>query len=231
MHSEKIKVLQIIGDAHLGGVVACLLNYYRHIDTSKFSFDFVTYGPSPFDETVRQICPEAKIFYIAPFHKNPIKGMVQLAKICKSDRYDIAHSHLTTLSAFALASAAIARIPVRICHSHSIFDRRSDHYIIKSILRPFASVFATHLMACSRHAAENLFRKNAGKAFILMNAIEIDRFSSSEEEYKLARQKLALHGKIVIFVGRFVYQKNLPFLIKAFATARKKRGYDINPLR
>ena len=43
-------VAQIVGNAQLGGVVSCLLNYYRYVDKSKYRFDFITYGPSQFDE-------------------------------------------------------------------------------------------------------------------------------------------------------------------------------------
>lgn len=221
MQEEKIKVLHIVGDAHLGGIVACMLNYYKWIDKSKFHFDFVTYGPSPFDDLVKKINPETKVFSITPFQKNPVKGMADLAKICKGGDYTIMHSHMTTLSAFALSVAAKAKIPVRICHAHSVFNRNSDHYLIKRTLRPFAVKNATHLMACSRHAAENLFRERADRSMILLNAIDIDHFLSSEQDYLRTRKKFHLSGKVVIFVGRFVYQKNISFLLRAFAQAAK----------
>lgn len=54
MQDERIKILQIVGNARLGGVSSCILNYYRHTDLKKFSFDFVTYAPSVFDERVER---------------------------------------------------------------------------------------------------------------------------------------------------------------------------------
>ena len=223
MRDDRINVLQIVGNARIGGVAACLLNYYRHSDLSGFRFDFVTYAPSSFDEEVWKTDPHARIYYISPFQRNFIKGIFDLEKVCADNDYKIVHSHLTTLSAFALTPAAHSAVPIRICHAHSAFDRYSDHYLFKKMLRPFACDNATHLMACSRYAAENLFGKRAGEAYILPNAIEGSRFYSEEEQYAEYRRELGLEGKVVLFVGRFEYQKDIPLLVRAFATASKKQ--------
>lgn len=227
MQDERIKILQIVGNARLGGVSSCILNYYRHTDLKKFSFDFVTYAPSVFDDRVKEIDPDARVYYISPFQKNFLKALFDLEKVCGANDYDAVHSHLTTLSAFALTSAAHAGVPVRICHVHSAFNKKSEHYLAKSFLRPFAAEHATHLMACSRHAAENIFGKRAKEAIILPDAIEAEKFYSSAEEYSAARKKLGLDGKVILFVGRFVYQKNLPFLVRAFAAAAENENMTL----
>ena len=221
MQGNRTNVLQIVGNARLGGVASCLLNYYRHADLTNFKFDFVTYAPSPFDEKVKEVDKEARIFYISPFQKNFLKGIFELEKICDRNDYSVMHSHLTTLSAFSLTAAAHTGIPVRICHVHSAFNKNSEHYLAKSFLRPFAAEHATHLMACSKHAAENIFGKRAAEAFILPDAIEAERFYSNGADYAESRKMLGLSGKVVLFVGRFVYQKNLPLLVRAFAAAAR----------
>ena len=219
MQNNKINVLQVVGNARLGGVASCLLNYYRHTDLERFHFDFVTYAPSIFDDLVRKIDKNARIYYISPFQKNFLKGVFDLERICSNTEYSVVHSHLTTLSAFSLTAAAHTDVPVRICHVHSAFNKNSEHYLAKSFLRPFAAEHATHLMACSRHAAENIFGKRADEATILPDAIEAERFYSSRKDYNAEREKLGLSGKVVLFVGRFAYQKNLPFLVEAFSRA------------
>ena len=45
--TKKIKIAQVIGDATTGGVINCVMNYFRNIDSSKVQFDFYTYAPSP----------------------------------------------------------------------------------------------------------------------------------------------------------------------------------------
>ena len=212
-----VNVAQIVGNAQLGGVVSCLLNYYRYVDKSKYRFDFITYGPSQFDESVCRIDGNARIHYIAPFDGATfLKAASQLKNILRRGRYAIAHSHLTTLSAFALPAARKAGVPVRICHAHSTFDRQSDHHTVKAILRPFAARCATHLMACGRLAAENLYGKRADEAYILPNAVDLKRFSPEGP----AAPK---NGYTILFAGRFAPQKNLFFLLEAFARALKIR--------
>ncbi len=215
----RIKVMQIVGNARLGGVVSCVLNYYSHMDRSRYRFDFVTYGPSPLDEKLRSIDPDSRVFTVPPFDGTSCLGAMRaLKKILREGGYAIVHSHLTTLSAFALRAAKSAGVPVRICHAHSTFDRQSDHYAVKAILRPFAARYATHRMACGSLAAQNLYRNHADDALILHNAIDLETFSFDKE----ARAKLGLFGRVLLFAGRFAPQKNLFFLLEAFALARKK---------
>lgn len=222
MEDRRIKILHLIGNASLGGVAACLLNYFRFTDKSNFRFDFVTYGKSGFDARVEEIDPTSRIYTIPSFEKNPLGARRALYKACLSDNYAVFHSHMTTLSALALPCATKAEIPVRICHAHSAFDKNSDKYIVKKLLRPWAASKATHYMACSEHAARNLFRKKADQAFILPNAIDLHHFSCNEQDRLDLRKKFSLTDKTVLFTGRFVYQKNLFFLLEAFSKACEK---------
>lgn len=219
----RIPVAQIIGNSALGGVAACILNYYSHMDRERYRFDFFTYGPSPFDEKLHGIDPEAKVFYIPSLDKTFYKAVPALKKLLAEGGYPIAHSHMTTLSAFALHAAKKAGVPVRICHAHSTFDRQSDHWIIKSILRPFAAKDATHLMACGSAAAENLYRARAKEAYILPNAIDLEHFTPDAGE----KNALGFSGRLLLFAGRFANQKNLFFLLDAFATARKREAMTL----
>ena len=214
----RVPVAQIIGNSALGGVAACILNYYSHMNRERHRFDFFTYGPSPFDEKLHRIDPAAKVFYIPSLDTHFYRAVPALKKLLAEGGYPIAHSHMTTLSAFALRAAKGAGVPVRICHAHSTFDRQSDHWMIKSMLRPFAAKDATHLMACGNAAAENLYRERAKKAYILPNAVDLEHFAPDAG----TKSALGLTGRVLLFAGRFANQKNLFFLLGAFAAARKE---------
>ena len=43
----RLKAAQIIGNSSLGGVTESILNYYRHMDKSRWRFDFFTYESFP----------------------------------------------------------------------------------------------------------------------------------------------------------------------------------------
>lgn len=219
----RLKAAQIVGNTRIGGVVSCVLNYYKFMDRSRWRFDFFAYEHCGFDDALRAIDPAARVLTIPRLDRDPLGAVSALRRRLREGGYAVAHSHMTTLSVFALRAAKKAGIPVRICHAHSTFDRTSDHFLVKSILRPFAAKDATVLAACGELAAQNLYGKRADKAIILKNAIDLEKFSpASLQERENLREQLRLHGRILLFVGRFEYQKNLLFLLDAFALAAKR---------
>lgn len=220
MYGDKLKIAQVVGNAALGGVSSCVFNYYKYIDKSKITFDFFTYGESAFDERIRAIDPDSRIFYI-PGLIRFYKSVPALTKLFKAEGYDAVHSHMTTLSAFVLSAAKRAGVPVRICHSHSAANRYADHAFVKSVLKKFADRNATHRMACGVDAAKYLFGNRWRQAEILKNAIELNSFSQIPPKSE-AKAALNLSGKVLGFMGRFAYQKNLYFLIDAFSVAAKR---------
>lgn len=195
--------------------------------------------PGDFAEEVRAIDPEAKVFSFPRIDRHPLAAMRALRRAFRDGGYAAVHAHMTTLSALVLPAAKAAGVPVRICHAHSSFDRQSDHCFAKAALRPFAAIFATHRMACGKLAAESLYRKKADEAFILPNAVDLSRFacaapailpqgfapaalpqgSASAAPAQGLPPALPQNIRLLLFAGRFVPQKNLFFLLDAFAAA------------
>ena len=270
--SGRVKIAQVLGDASLGGVRSCILNYMRFAPKERFCFDFFVYegsggadlicegsgapadGKSPqnggangnagkggclqgsggaetaagripgdFAEEVRAIDPEAKVFSFPRIDRHPLAAMRALRRAFRDGGYAAVHAHMTTLSALVLPAAKAAGVPVRICHAHSSFDGQSDHCFAKAALRPFAAIFATHRMACGKLAAESLYRKKADEAFILPNAVDLSRFACAAPAILpqgfAPAAALPRAERMLLFAGRFVPQKNLFFLLDAFAAA------------
>ena len=261
--SGRVKIAQVLGDASLGGVRSCILNYMRFAPKERFCFDFFVYEgsggpddfilegsggsaekaagriPGDFAEEVRAIDPEAKVFSFPRIDRHPLAAMRALRRAFRDGGYAAVHAHMTTLSALVLPAAKAAGVPVRICHAHSSFDRQSDHCFAKAALRPFAAIFATHRMACGKLAAESLYRKKADEAFILPNAVDLSRFacaapailpqdfspaalpqgSASAAPAQGLPPALPQNIRLLLFAGRLVPQKNLFFLLDAFAAA------------
>lgn len=242
--SGRVKIAQVLGDASLGGVRSCILNYMRFAPKERFCFDFFVYEasggfaeksagriPGGFAAEVRAIDPEAKVFSFPRIDRHPLAAMRALRRAFRDGGYAAVHAHMTTLSALVLPAAKAAGVPVRICHAHSSFDRQSDHCFAKAALRPFAAIFATHRMACGKLAAESLYRKKADEAFILPNAVDLSRFacaapailpqnfSPAALPQGSASAAPAQKMRLLVFAGRFAPQKNLFFLLDAFAAA------------
>ncbi|MFR2768053.1 MAG: Ig-like domain-containing protein [Thomasclavelia sp.] len=98
--------------------------------------------------------------YIIPPYQHLFSYMKTLIKLFKTNKYSIVHSHINSLSIFPLCAAQIAKVKIRIAHSHSSSGNNEfKRNIIKYILRPFSKVFPNCFFACSNFAGRWLFGK------------------------------------------------------------------------
>lgn len=220
---KKIKIAQVIGNAKVGGVINCVMNYFRNIDTSKVQFDFYTYAPSPFDEEIK--ARGGRVFYF-PSVFAFFKCVRFLRRSFKREKYDIVHAHMTSLSFVSLLAAKQAGVKHRICHAHSTTNKEEGFvHVVKSCLKHISTWFATDLAGCSRLSIDWLYgNKAAEKAYLMRNAIDLDKFDVTDEEKQASKARYGLGNcKVVGHIGRFEFQKNIPFLVKAFAILCKSR--------
>ncbi len=215
--SQKLKIAQVVGNAKTGGVISCVLNFYRNIDRDKFQFDFYTYGPSVHDEEI--IALGGRVFYI-PNVLSFFKSVSEMKKHFRTEGYFAVHAHLTTLSFVPLLAAKRAGVKNRICHAHSTSHKSEKVWIVKNTLKYFSKIYPTRLAGCSKLSNCWLYGKKRGEeAFLLHNAIDMDRFRHDPERSERIKAEHGLSGhKVIGLIGRFEFQKNIPFLIDAFAS-------------
>jgi len=210
--SKIIRIAQVVGKMNNGGVEAVIMNYYRNIDHSKIQFDFIVDSDSeiPQKEEIKKL--GGNIIFVSPY-QNIFKYIKELKKIFSENKYQIVHSHLSTLNLFPLYAAKKAKVKVRISHNHSTAGKGEfKRNLLKYALRPFAKIYPTHYFACGEHAGRWLFGNktfNCGKVTVINNAIDIDKFIYNQDIRNTVRKGLGLENKIVIgHVGRFVSAKN-----------------------
>lgn len=217
-----IRVLQIIGIVCGGGVEAVIMNYYRHIDRTQVQFDFVVdgYEKTALDDEIKSL--GGKVYHVEPYKKNIFRYMSQIYHIVRDNHYDIVHSNMNTLSVFSLFPAWLAGAHQRILHNHSTAVRSEGiRFVMKTILRPVAPLFANRYAACSKLAGEWMYGKKmmaSGKVTIINNAIDLDEYAFSPEIRQQYRKELNIPKDALVIghVGRFMYQKNHAFLIEIF---------------
>lgn len=206
-----LKIAQVVGNAG-GGVMSCVMNYYRNVDRTQVQFDFFTYAPSRYDDEIRAL--GGNVFHFPNVFKP--QATTVLKNYFEQNGYDAVHAHLTTRSVFVLKAAKKAGVKVRICHAHSTSHRSEGlAFWAKQILRPFAKKYATHLAGCSVLSIKWLFG-TTDNVFLMKNALDLDRFCNKERERS--------EEKTIGFVGRFVFQKNLFFLLDVFRELTKIRN-------
>lgn len=220
---EPIRIAQVMGKWVGGGVEAVVMNYYRNMDKKKIQFDFI------FDEDSNDIPYKeiealgGRIILIPPYQK-VFKYHKELKKVLINGNYKIVHSHINTLSVFSLFAAKCAKVPVRIAHSHSTTNKKEwKKNLVKQVLRPLSKKYATHYFACTEHAAEWMFGKKEN-AYILNNAIDLDKFKYDTEIRNKKRKELKLKDDAFVIghIGRFVKQKNHEFIIDIFNEVHKE---------
>lgn len=215
---EPIRVAHVIGKMVGGGVEAVVMNYYRHIDRERVRFDFIIDSDStvvPADE-IQDL--GGRLYQIPPYQRLR-EYQKALGGLLVQNGYPIVHSHINTLSVFPLRVAKKAGVPVRIAHSHATMGKgETKRNLMKLALRPFANVYPTDRVACSRYAGEWLFGKGADFT-VIPNALELDgfRFDAATRDKMRAEWGAGAGCCVVGNLGRMESTKNQAFLIDAFA--------------
>lgn len=75
-----IRVLQVIGSLGYAGVEAVVMNYYRHINTEKVQFDFISCSPTKqkYDNEILKI---GGIYRLPSRNRKPLSYMKELCKV------------------------------------------------------------------------------------------------------------------------------------------------------
>nr|WP_317331736.1 glycosyltransferase family 1 protein [uncultured Romboutsia sp.] len=226
MCNQQIRIAHVMGKMVSGGVESVVMNYYRNIDKKKIQFDFIVDEDStyiPRDEIENM---GGRVILVPPYQK--IFSYIKKLKIVfKENEYKIVHSHLNTISVFPLYAAKIAKVPVRIAHSHSTSNKKEwKKDILKNILKLFSKTNATHYFCCSELAGRWLFgdkEYDNNKVKLINNAIDIDKFIYNEEIRDKIRKEIKVENKLVIgHIGRFVEQKNHIGLLEIFYEIHKE---------
>ena len=226
MSVKPIRIAHIIGKLNAAGVEAVVNNYYKNIDHDKYQFDYFIDADSTCQPPQALIDMGARYYVVPPYQKLP-QYLLALTKYFKENNYRIVHSAMNTLAVFSLFAAWFANVPVRINHNHSTASKgETKRNLLKYLLRPLATLFATHYCACSSYAGEWLFGKQLvreGKVTIFNNAIRIEDYAYNSALREAMRKELHIENKFVVgHVGRFCFQKNHEFLIDVFKLVHNK---------
>jgi len=221
-----IRVAEVIGNAKIGGVKSVVMNYLDHMETDGLDVHIFTYGPSEADKLFTE--RGWTVHYLPNFIHFP-RAMRAFRRELRARKFNIVHSHLTSLSVFPLRVAREQGVEVRICHAHSTTSPKESVSVVKNFLARFSTKHATDLLACSERSAKWLYRKNAKKAIILKNAVDLECFTFDPIARAEVRNALGVENGTLLVgcIARFEVQKNLACLIEAVAQAAKKKDVKL----
>lgn len=219
---QKIRVLHLELDEHLGGIESFLYNLYSEIDRKIVDFDFITRTSNPAKGSELSELG-AKIYKISSY-RYPFRYMKDLNSVIKKGKYDVIHIHKNSAAVILPFLITKKHKNIRVfVHSH---NTRSSVGGIASILhkinRPFLYKHANIHFACSQIAGEWLYGKRKFK--ILKNGIIPTQYYFNDEQRRIKRQELGIPENAVVLgnVGRFTNQKNQRRLVEIFSEYKKK---------
>jgi glycosyltransferase involved in cell wall biosynthesis len=210
-----------VGKLDRGGAETWLVHTLRHIDRSKYQFDFLVHneGAGAYDDEVRALGARV-IPCLNP--SNPVKFRRNFLRVLKEyGPYDCVHSHVHHYSGYVLFLASLAGVPVRVAHSHTAHQEPSAALKRKAYLRGMevlVRAFATDGIAVSGEAGDALFprawRSNP-KWSLQPIGIDVELFQLKRDRTGTRKALGIKEGAVVVgHVGRFVEAKNHSFFIE-----------------
>lgn len=231
----KIRVLHMTPPEINNGVYQYLFNHMKYIDQDSCQFSFLTRNRTELMKTKAYEEYHFPIWSFENTQRDSSDGLRREIVRILGEGFDAIHLHTSLWRGFLIEEIAMEMgIPQVIVHSHStgadfaaVEEREKVLALHEAYKKQFTVEKATDFCACSRLAGEWLFGEQIpkGRIRILPNAIETSKYRYDPKMRERMRDRLGLRDRLVIGnVGRYSWQKNQEFLIRAFARARQKNG-------
>ncbi|GHU68291.1 glycosyl transferase family 1 [Clostridia bacterium] len=208
-----VKILHVLGGLNRGGAETLIMNVYRKIDRTKYSFDFLVYNNISYDYEEEVMNLGGRIFKIKYDSGHIYMFGRKFKELLKGKNFDVIHVHTLLNSGLILRIAYNNNIRVRICHSHN--TRNSEKktvldFTYELLMKRWIRIYTTDFLACSIQAGIYLFGKQLceSKCLIIKNGIDLENFTSFVRENNLSNTKLVLGS-----IARFSPVKNHQFMI------------------
>ncbi len=233
---KKICILQ--NDLAFGGTDTFVLNLCKGLVEDKYDVTVVL----SIDQSKKALREDeleatgAKIIKTSSLQngfKSKLRHLVLLYKELKKGKYDVFQSNIDLFNGPQMLVAWLAKIPIRVCHSHNsqqgreLRDGRTLQVrIYQFIMRWLCSTFSNRYCGCSKAALNFLFGskwENFSKSKVIHNGIDLLKYS---KEFDVENKKCEIglsNAYNIVTVGRISFQKNPEFLLEIFFELSKIR--------
>lgn len=218
--SRRIRVLEMIDEASLGGGQMHVLLLAKHLSKEEFDVTIAT-EPKGFlvDESARIGIPTVPV---SMSNTLSVQTLTAVRRILKAGSYDVLHTHGGTAGFWGRAVAVLSRSPRAMIHTY-----HGLHYFVNGEnVRRFRIVdktllpFTTKIVCvCESDRAKAIASKVADevKTVVVRNGIEVDRFAVTDKRGSI-RSSLSVKENDFVFgnIGRLHRQKGQTILLRAF---------------
>ena len=220
---EKVRVLHVGLDTHLGGIETYLLKVSSNIDRSHFKFSFLAYDnkkPCFFDELSALGC---KFHFVRSRRKSWFGNARDIRALLSKEKFDIIHCHLNSLTYITPALEGLKAGAKVIIHSRNGGSATgSSSKILGAINRYRMPWDKVKCVAVSDLAGQWMFGTHRSFT-VLNNGLDTAKYRYSEKNREAVRRELGIpaDAEVIANVGAFRTQKNHGFLVEVFKAYHK----------
>lgn len=227
---RKIKILEMIDDASIGGGQVHVLMLAKYLDRDEFDISIACKGQGYLvDEALKS---GIKVISIAMDNRLRLKTFREVTRMLRKSKFDIIHTHGGTAGFWGRIGSFVAGTPAIRIHSyhgmHYLTKNHSFPRYLKTVDRLLLSVTNNVVCVCSSDYKKGLESgiANQKKAVIIPCGIEVEKFTTLSRNNVL-RAESGIRESDILFgsVGRLHVQKGQRYLLEAFQYVKSKHTH------
>ncbi|MBE7446938.1 MAG: glycosyltransferase family 4 protein [Planctomycetia bacterium] len=227
MPTKKIRVLEMIDDASIGGGQVHVLMLAKYLDREKFEVSIACNGQGFLVDEARKLGIDT--ISVSLENRVTLKSFREVTRIFRRGNFDILHTHGGTAGFWGRICTLVAGRPIVRIHSYHGMHYLSKNYAFPRHLRMIDQLLLclTDKVICvcasdyKKGLGAGIVKK--GKGVIIQNGIEIEKFQHFKRRKSL-RAEYGLDESAIVFgnVGRLHVQKGHRYLLEAFQAVKGK---------
>ncbi len=199
-NNSKTHILEIIGNASVGGMENYLKNFLTHLPADKFQISCICPYESPFTNALREL--GAENVFITPIEDDPSWRSIQLTmEVARLYEIDLLHAHMPKAHVLAGIAANLIHKPV-VATVHGMDITSHELGIARAV--------NSHLVTNCQEAYTQALAMGvpAGRINIVRNGVDTTVFTPGRSGDDFRKENnIPLDVKLVGFIGRLDYEK------------------------
>ena len=206
--NKKIRVLEVIGNAIVGGMESWVEQLVTRLPADRFQVDALCPFESPFTDRLRATGIDVTI---VPMPESPLWDSIQTAiTLVKTQRIDLLHAHLPNAHVLAGLVGRLTGCPV-LTTIHGRQMTTLDLEVHRTC--------STHVSVVCRHSHFHALALGAAPELLSCetNGVDTDRFRPAPQRSRVLRDALRLDDAVPLvgFVGRLSPEKGPEVFVRA----------------